>query len=119
VPGVTISIADLAAVEGEPRGAGELAGPALRFAVNVSNTGDATASLGTVVVNLYYGENDTPAPSVHGPNGADLPEEVGAGATVSGAYVFTVPEDDRDRVRIEVDYSTEAGVVVFEGSAPR
>ncbi|MFD3443747.1 hypothetical protein ACFDTO_03985 [Microbacteriaceae bacterium 4G12] len=119
VPGVTIAIADLAAVEGEPRGAGELAGPALRFAVNVTNTDDEAAALGTVVVNLYYGEDETPAPPVTGPNGSNLPAEVAAGQTASGAYIFTVPEDQRDRVRIEVDYSTEAGVVVFEGAAPR
>ena len=119
VPGVTIAIADLAAVEGEPRGAGELAGPALRFAVNVTNTDDEAASLGTVVVNLYYGDDETPAPPVTGPNGSNLPAEVAAGQTATGAYIFTVPEDQRDRVRIEVDYSTEAGVVVFEGAAPR
>ena len=69
--------------------------------MNVANTGDATAPLGTVVVNLYYGDDETPAPPVHGPNGADLPADVAAGATVSGAYIFTVPADDRDRVRIE------------------
>jgi hypothetical protein len=119
VPGVTISVADLAAVEGEPRGAGELAGPALRFTVIVANTGDAAESLGTVVVNLYYGDDETPAPPVSGPDGSNLPAEVVGGGTVSGTYIFTVPKNDRDRVRIEVDYSTEAGVVVFEGAAPR
>ncbi|WP_150307653.1 hypothetical protein [Planctomonas psychrotolerans] len=118
-PGVRVEVGELTAVEGEPRGAGELAGPALRLTVNVTNTGPEPANLDSLVVNLYYGEDERPAPSVSGPNVFNVPAEAAPGATVTGAYVFTVPEDQRDTVRVAVDYSTDVDLVVFQGAAPR
>lgn len=119
VPGVVVSISSLEAVEGEAQGPGEVAGPALRFTLSMRNDGDAPVSLTSTVVTVYSGPEQTPAVDLRGPGGVPLPEEVGPGATVTGVFVFTVPPEERDQVKIGVDYTVGVPIVVFEGSAPR
>jgi hypothetical protein len=74
--------------------------------------------LTTAVVNLTFGADNTPATGLSGPGAASLPQEVAAGQTASGVYVFNVPSDQRDLVRVWVDYRLGLPVVVFEGAAP-
>ena len=119
IPELQVSVEKLTAVEGAPQGAGEVAGPAIRFLVTMKNNGSSPKSLTGTVVNLYYSADDSPASSVTGPDGFALPNEVAAGDTVSGAYVFTVPTTSRDRIVIEVDYAAGSPVVLFEGPGPQ
>ncbi|MBX0299474.1 hypothetical protein K2F54_05735 [Cryobacterium sp. 1639] len=119
VPGVVVSISGLEAVEGEAQGPGEVAGPALRFTLSMRNDGDAPVSLTSTVVTVYSGPEQTPAVDLRGPGGVPLPEEVAPGATVTGVFIFTVPPEERDQVKIGVDYTVGVPIVVFEGSAPR
>lgn len=119
VPGVVVSIDSLEAVEGEAQGPGEVGGPALRFTLTMRNDGDAPVSLTSTVVNVYAGPDQAPAVDLRGPGGVPLPDEVGAGATVSGVFVFMVPLEQRDQVRIGVDYTVGVPIVVFEGAGPR
>lgn len=119
VPGVVVSIGSLEAVEGEAQGPGEVGGPALRFTLSMRNDGDTPVSLTSTVVTVYSGPEQLPAVDLRGPGGVPLPEEVAPGATVTGVFIFTVPPEDRDEVRIGVDYTVGVPIVVFEGSAPR
>ena len=119
VPGVVVSIDSLEAVEGEAQGPGEVGGPALRFTLTMRNDGDAPVSLESTVVNVYSGPDQAPAVDLRGPGGIPLPAEVAAGATVTGVFIFMVPTEHRDQVRIGVDYTVGIPIVVFEGAGPR
>jgi hypothetical protein len=119
VPGLVVSIDNLEAVTGEADGPGEVAGPALRFTLVLRNDGDAPVSLESTVVTAYSGPEQTPALDLRGPGGVPLPSEIAAGATVTGVFIFTVPVEDRDQVKIGVDYTVGVPIVVFEGAAPR
>jgi len=116
--GVTVTIPTITAVDGEGRGAGEVSGPAVQFVVSIANTTAADVSLAGVVVNVYYGDDQSPAGELTGGASSPLPGTVGASATVTGTYVFSVPQDQRSNVRITVDYQAGTPVVVFQGAAP-
>jgi hypothetical protein len=119
VPGVVVSIDSLEAVEGEAQGPGEVGGPALRFTLTMRNDGDAPVSLESTVVNVYSGPDQAPAVDLSGPGGVPLPGEVAPGATVTGVFIFMVPPEQRDQVKIGVDYTVGVPIVVFEGAGPR
>lgn len=117
-PGVTIAVGQFEAVDGEAERAGDVAGPAIRFTVSVSNATADPLSLSASLVNLYYGSDVVPAAELNKPGGMALPESVAPGATGSGTFVFTVPEDERDRVFITMDYLIGSPVIAFEGAVP-
>jgi hypothetical protein len=119
VPGVTFSIADLEAVEGEAEGRGEVAGPAIRFRVDIVNATSETVQLGTTVVNVFMGAAQDPAQELSGPGVEPFPAEVAPGGEASGVFVFNVPPEGRDQVTISVDFAVGVPIVVFQGSAPR
>ncbi|KQX08049.1 MULTISPECIES: hypothetical protein [unclassified Leifsonia] len=115
-PGVAVSVSGFEAVEGEAELAGDVAGPAVRFTVTVSNTTAAAVSLAGALVNVYYGPEQTPADSLPEPGGVPLPAEVAAGGTAEGVLIFTIPEDQRDDVLITFDYQVGTPVTAFQGS---
>lgn len=117
--GVTVSMSGLESVEGEASMPGEIAGPSLRFDVTFTNDSDEAYSLISAVTNVYYGGDQIPAIELAEPGGVALPAEVAAGESVTGTFVYNVPTEDRDRVRITVDYAAAEPSVVFEGSAPQ
>jgi hypothetical protein len=119
VPGVVFSIGTLEAISGVARGPGEVGGPALRFTVTVRNDTQDAVSLTSTVVNLFYGAEQSPATELTGSGGAAFGASVAPGSVQQGTFVFTVPSDERDQVRIAVDYSVGVPIVLFEGAAPR
>ena len=118
VPGVVASIAKLEAVDGEASGPGEVAGPSVRVTVSIVNDTTKSVALDTAVIVAYYGSDQTPAAELSGPGVSYLPASVGAGKSVTGTYVFSIPVDQRDDVRIVLDYSVDVPPLVFRGSAP-
>lgn len=116
--GVTVTMSGLESVEGEASMPGEIAGPSLRFDVTFTNDSDEAYSLISAVTNVYYGDEQIPAIELAEPGGVALPAEVAPGETATGTFVYNVPTEDRDRVRITVDYAAAEPSVVFEGSAP-
>lgn len=118
VPGVVFSIDTLESVDGVARGPGEVGGPSLRFTVAVRNDTPDTVSLTSTIVNLFFGPEQSPATELSASGGSALPDSVAPGATQQGVFVFTVPTDQRDQVRIAVDYSLDVPIVLFEGPAP-
>ncbi|KZC96490.1 hypothetical protein [Clavibacter tessellarius] len=118
VPGVDVSIDELRAVEGVADGAGEIAGPALSFVVTVANGTDAPVSLAAAVVTVASGADLLPADPLR-TGSTPLPAEVPAGGTATATYVFTVPVERRDDVRIAYDHRAGTPAVVFSGQAPR
>ena len=115
-PGVTASVKSVEAVQGEARGPGEIAGPALRITVNIKNGSDKSIRTELGLINVYYGKDRRPAGTLSGPGVAPFPAEIAAGGSGTGTAVFTVPKSSRSLIEVEFSYSTDAPVVIFSGS---
>lgn len=113
--GVTVSLASIESIEGTVTVPGDEAGPALLITVEAVNKSRKEISTPAVIVNVYYGDDETPAGILTRPR-EDFPPVLAAGETESGQFAFTVPTDQRDRIRIEVDLSVGSPVVIFEGA---
>ncbi|WP_285024879.1 hypothetical protein [Plantibacter sp. ME-Dv--P-122b] len=116
---VSVRIESLEAVDGEASQPGEVAGPSIRVTIAFTNSGSEAYSLAGAVANAYYGADLTPGIELAAPGGVVFPEQVAAGETVRGTFIFNIPEDARDTVRVTVDYAAAEPAVVFEGAAPR
>jgi hypothetical protein len=114
--GVSAKVVSVESVEGVARLPGEVSGPALRFTLKVTNDTKKDVDLGTAVVTAYYGPEDTPAGDLREPGGTSLPQTLGAGKSVEGVYIFRVPLDQRDQVRLDFSYSVDVPTVIFEGA---
>lgn len=112
--GVTVRLTRVTAVEGRATAPGEVAGPALSVTVVARNGTARSVDLNSVGVLLYFGADRSPAtPLREGTrpvSGALAPSR-----TATGTYTFSVPEGERDSVRVEISYSTGAPTVAFEG----
>ncbi|ROS50465.1 hypothetical protein [Frigoribacterium sp. PhB24] len=115
VDGVTVRVKSLDGADGEATLPGEVSGPAVRAELEMYNASTAPADLSTVVVNLAYGTDRTPA-NTFSTGTSSFPTSVAPGATATGVYVFAVPADDQGDLRLTVDYAVDVPVVVFEGS---
>ncbi|MFJ6076889.1 hypothetical protein ACIQC0_01130 [Pseudarthrobacter sp. NPDC092419] len=116
--GVSAAVGALEAVQGEAQGVGEIAGPALRFRVTITNETQMDLSLAGVLVNVSFGADELPAGELSGPGTAPFPASVPPGGTAEAVYVFSVPEDSRDAVRIYFSLDAETPIAAFAGKAP-
>jgi hypothetical protein len=112
---VGIEVADIESVQGKARGPGEVAGPALRFTVRVTNNSKKAINLDLAVVTAYFGRQDDPASQLSGPGAEPLPQKLKSGATASGKYVFGVPVKERGRVRVDFSYIINQPTIIFRG----
>ncbi|MCW2695873.1 MAG: uncharacterized protein JWR62_958 [Modestobacter sp.] len=115
--GVTAVVPSLEAIDGKAQGPGNVAGPALRATVRISNDTDEPVSLDAVVVDLATGADLAPASPLDDPSESPFRGTVAPGETAEGVYVFTVPVDDRAAVTLSVGYQAGAPFLVFTGSA--
>lgn len=115
--GVEVAVAKIESVKGDAQGPGEIAGPAVRVSIEVSNGSDKEVSMDLALVNVYFGKDKTPASTLSGPGASPLSGRIAAGDAATGAYVFSVPEDQRDHLTVEFSYSTEVPTVIFSGRA--
>ena len=113
--GLTVELASITAVQAEAKAPGEISGPGLRVTVAAANDGEDAVSLDGVVVFLSYGSDRTPA-TQFGSSSEPLAGDLSPGSSRQGTYVFTVPTDQRDDVRVEVSYTGSAPTVAFTGS---
>jgi cytoskeletal protein RodZ len=116
--GLIAEITKFEAVEGKAQTPGEVSGPSVRMTVTITNSTSASANLDTTVVTAYYGSSQTPALELSAPGGAPLPAKVEAGQAVTGVYIFTIPAEQRNNVRVVVDYSVKVQPLVFQGALP-
>lgn len=118
VPGVRTTLTRLEAVEGEGRFPGETSGPAIRTTIEVQNLTDEALNISGASVTLAYGPGGSPAVEVGAPGSQPFPESVAAGETVASVYLFTVPLEERDPIRVTLDLLATAPVVVYVGVGP-
>ena len=117
-PELSAEVSRLQSVNGTAQGPGEVAGPALRARISLTNGSKKPLNLSNTVVNLYYGADERPASALSGPGAKPLPTRVQAGRTVDGVFVFAVPKNARGDILITVDYSVKTPVVAFRGPGP-
>jgi hypothetical protein len=115
--GVTARITRLEAIDGTGKGPGNIAGPALRVTVRITNGTADTLSLDGVAVDMTHGADALPASPLDDPSADPFTGVVQPGASADGVYVFTVPADDRDAITVTVGYQAGAPFMVFTGSA--
>lgn len=116
--GVTGSLVSVEAVDGTGVGRGNIAGPALRVTVRLTNGTAEAVALDGVAVELTHGADAVPASPLDDPSRAPFDGSLAPGATAEGVYVFSVPADDRRIVSVSVGYRAGAPFLVFSGSAP-
>jgi len=116
--GVTARLVSLEAVQGEAQGPGEVAGPAVRVTVELTNGTAGAVGLGAAVVNAYAGADALPSEPLSGPRAQPFGGVLAPGASVSASYVFRVPEGLRDRLQVTVSHDPRVADVLFEGAAP-
>lgn len=116
VDDVTLRVESLTSVDAEAALPGEVAGPGVSVTVIVDNAGDEPLDLSTTVVNVYSGAELAPGNAVS-TGTSPFPGQVEAGSSATGTYVFTVPAEERDAVRVTVDAAVDLPTIVFEGSA--
>ncbi|MET1007941.1 MAG: hypothetical protein ABWX96_20485 [Propionibacteriaceae bacterium] len=113
--GLTVSLKDIKSVKGVAKAPGEIAGPAIKITLEATNDSKKDISLDTVTVAVSYGKDRSPAVELSDGR-RPFSGKLGGGDSENGVYVYTVPTDERDDVRVEVSYTGEAPTVAFEGS---
>lgn len=116
--GVVAELTKVESVDGEAQGPGEVAGPAVRVTVRLTNGTEAAVPLAGAVVNVYAGQDLAPGEPLSGPGGKPFTGTVQPGATATGVYVFNVPADQRDRLQVTVSHDPTVTTVLFEGAGP-
>jgi hypothetical protein len=113
--GVSARLVSIDAFQGEAGGPGQVAGPALRVTVRILNGSGADISLDGVAVNLAYGADNTPGSPIQDTSVSPFSGSLPAGDEAEAVYAFSVPEDSRDVVTVEVGYQPGAPLMIFSG----
>lgn len=116
--GLTAEITTVESIDGTADGPGEVAGPAVRFSVVITNSTGQTVSVGNTVINVDYGTERTPAAELLNNGRSPFPRDIAPNSTSTGTFVFTVPLDQRGNVRITVDYAVTVAPLIFQGVVP-
>lgn len=116
--GVSATITDITAVQGEAKGIGEVAGPAVRFKVTVLNDTAAVLALDGAVVDVSYGDDEQPASQLSGPAPEAFPASVAPGESGVGVFIFAVPLEARDKMKIHFNLEAETPIATFAGKVP-
>ena len=112
--GLTVRLSKIAAVEGKATAPGEIAGPAVKVTVVARNRADKAVDLNGVVVFFAFGKDRSPASELT--DGArPLKGRIAPDDSRTGTYIYSVPKDERENVRVEISYSGKAPTVAFEG----
>jgi hypothetical protein len=115
---VEAHLGQLEAVDGEAAGVGEVSGPAIRFTVTIANRSGQDLPTNNTVVTANAGPEETPALQLSGPGATSLPATIAAGQEASASYVFLIPPELRNQIRIFVNYEASSPIAAFAGTAP-
>lgn len=118
VRSVRIQLTSVEAVDAKAFVPGEISGPGVAITVTITNRTGRTVSLDHITVDLVDNDGQSASPiTVEGRT--PLSGQLGPGRSASGAYVFTIPEDDRDSAEVHVTYDAPpAPILTFRGDLP-
>ncbi|GAA1426486.1 hypothetical protein GCM10009616_01160 [Microlunatus lacustris] len=111
---LSLQVRDVVAVEGKATAPGEIAGPALKITLRATNRSGQAVSLAGSTVFVTYGADRTPASELSDGR-RPFPDELPDGEAREGVYLYSVPEEGRDDLRIEVSRTGAEATVAFEG----
>lgn len=111
--GMTAKVTSVTPVDGKATRAGETAGPALKVTIDLSNTTGKDVSLSQVSVNAFYGAKATPA-SVLTDGTKPLLGPLAAGATATGTYIFSIPDDQQSSAVFTMTDAAGSPITVFK-----
>lgn len=115
--GISATVVSLDPIDGTGRGPGNIAGPALRAMIRITNGTTQPQSVDAVAVDMTYGSERRPASPLDDPSQRPFRGIVRPGGSATGTYVFTVPADARSVVTVSVGYQAGAPFMVFTGAA--
>jgi hypothetical protein len=116
--GLAVRLVEIDAIDGEARVQGEIAGPALRVQVEVTNNSDTPIYLERTLVEVTYGNDRSPGLLLTGSGATPFANSIAPGESSTSTVVYGVPVDQRSIVQVAVTQTTGTPIVVFEGSAP-
>ena len=114
--GVVVRITDVKAIKAKAQLPGEVAGPAVALTLQVRNGSRQPVDLGSVVVTLLDSD-DAPGIEMSAKPADPLSGTLKAGKTTSGTYVFTVGQQRRNPIKVNVTLAGAAPVLLFTGNA--
>jgi hypothetical protein len=112
--GVTASLTGVESLEVEAFMPGEISGPGVAITVELTNGSDAAINLDNVSVELVA-TGDRYATLITTRENTHLTGELAPGATAEGTYVFTIADEDRGAVTVEVTYAAPKPTALFQG----
>lgn len=115
-PGLDVKVSNFAAVDGVAQGVGEIAGPSIQFTVVVVNNSGKALQSNNIAVTVEYGTDKSPAVQLSGPGTAAFPAVIADKQTATAAFVFNVPLDQRQQVRILTSLNASSPIAAFEGA---
>jgi hypothetical protein len=114
--GIVADVVTMESIDGTAVGPGNIAGPALRVTIRITNGTTGPVSLDGVAVDLAHGEEQLPASPLDDPSVVLFSGSLQPSESREGVYVFTVPADDRELLTLSVGYQAGAPFMVFIGS---
>ena len=112
--GVSAAVTGVAPFTATGAGIGEVAGPAVRVTVTVTNGSSAAVSLDATTVNAYFGSDAIPAsPLPSDGSSAPFSGSLAPGTTATGVYAFGIADGADDTVVVTVGRGAGSPLVVF------
>lgn len=111
---LTATVVDPARVHAQARIPGEIAGPALKFELKLTNSGHRKLDLGANIAVTASDAAGVPFPALTTSTSA-VSGVLPPGGRTSGRYVFHLPDNMQNPVTIEVTYAATVEVARFVG----
>ena len=94
---------------------GEISGPGVSITVELTNGSTEPINLGDVAVELVA-TGDRYATLITTQENTHLDGELAPGGTADGTYVFTIADEDRAAITVQVTYAAPKPTALFAGS---
>jgi hypothetical protein len=113
--GVTARLTGFEALDVEAFMPGEISGPGVSITVELTNGSTEPIDLGNVAVELVA-TGDRYATLITTQENTHLEGELAPGGTADGTYVFTIADEDRAAITVQVTYAAPKPTALFTGS---
>ncbi|MCH1882708.1 hypothetical protein [Agrococcus sp. ARC_14] len=112
---VRVELAQIEQVDGQAIAPGEIAGPAVRLTIEVSNATSEPLNAGLIVVNAYFGDARRPGNSLMQPGGSPFGGSIAPGESAAGVYLFEAGDAELADVLVGVDVVPGQPTFTFRG----
>jgi hypothetical protein len=113
--GVTARLTGVESLQVDAFMPGEISGPGVAITVELANGSETPINLDNVAVELVA-TGDRYATLITTREDTQLTGELEPGGSAEGTYVFTIADEDRSAVTVEVTYAAPKPTALFQGS---